>query len=164
MGLSSFSSSGSDSHGSVLHEVSTVHKRDGGKTMQRRASKPIPVGKAPFFHTVQQSSVPAPCCSCPCSASCSPCGWVQRAERCCCVAGGPSAAASAAAPAATVAPAPAPGLCPGPSPDLIPDHRLPQPPTPHLDPGNPGTALWPSIAACSNCLLVSMLFYNEGSL
>lgn len=64
-----------------------------------------------------------------------------------CVAGGPSAAASAAAPAATAAPAPGPGLCLGPSLDLIPDRRLPQPPTPHLDPGNPGTALWPSIAA-----------------
>lgn len=56
-------------------------------------------------------------------------------------AGGLSAAASAAVPAATAVPVPDLGPCLGLSPDLIPDHRLPQSPTPHLGPGNPGTAL-----------------------
>lgn len=58
----------------------------------------------------------------------------------CCLAGGLSAAASVAVPAATVVPVPDLGPCLGLSPDLIPDHRLPQSPTPRLGPGNPGTA------------------------
>lgn len=69
-------------------------------------------------------------------------GRVRRGEDViCCLAGGLSAAASVAVPAATAVPAPALGPCLGPSPDLIPDRRLPQSPTPRLGPGNPGTAL-----------------------
>lgn len=59
----------------------------------------------------------------------------------CCLAGGPSVAASVAVPAATAGPARGRGPCPGLSPDLIPDHPLPQSPTLPPGQGNPGTAL-----------------------